>query len=263
MSQTTYPINQDAYLLGQIINSAYKHTEGKVVKGAVPVGRGVTKVVGKDNQVRLPAANQGSLVFSADIVTGNVINLNINGVAITPVTFATDHDTTIAALAVEIASNADVATAVVSAADTDSRTIIITGVDDTVIAITGIAVTSGATQATGTFTQSTADTLYGVAQLSQALEGGLPGTTSVPEYADKSVANIMRRGEIAVYFETAFNPDSDTLYCRFIEGTSTQLIGQFRNTSDSGKAFAVSGNFKVKTTLSAAGIGVLELNKPV
>lgn len=263
MSQTTYPINQDAYLLGQIINTAYKHTEGKICKGVVPVGRGVSKVIGKDDQVRLPASNSGKLVFAGDLVTSNVVDMDINGVAITSVTFATDHATTMVALAVEIASNADVATAVVDPTDTTSRTIIVTGVDNTVIAITGIAVTAGATQTTGTFTADSADTLYGVAQLSQALEGGLPGTTSVPEYADKAVANIMRRGEIAVHFETAFNPDSDTLYCRFVAGSATELIGQFRNDSDSGKAYAVSGNVKVKTTLAAAGLGVLELNKPV
>lgn len=263
MSQTAYSINQNAYLLGQIIDTAYKHTEGKICKAAVPVGRGVAKVIGKDDQIRLPAANQTTLVFDADFVTDNDIDLDINGTSITTVEFDTDHDTTVAALAAEIAGNADVASATVSAADTDSRTIIINGVDNTVINLTNIAVTNGVSQASGTAALGTRDTLYGIAHISQSIEGGLPGTTEVPQYPANGVGNIMRRGSVAVYFETAFNPDSDTLYCRFIADGTGKLIGQFRNDSDSSKAFAVTGNFKVKTTLSAAGIGVIELNKPV
>lgn len=263
MSQTSYNINQGAAILGMLADSGFKHTEGKVAKGAIPVGRGVCKVIGKDDQVRLPAANQGSLVFDADFVTDNDIDLKINGVAITTVEFDTDHDTTVAALATEIASNADVDAAVVDPADTDSRTIVVTGVDETIIEITDVAVTNGASQAGGTWTNGTRDTLYGVAQLTQILESGLPGEDTDPEYADEDVVNVLRRGSIYVTFETAFDPDSDTLYCRFIAGGATELIGQFRNDTDSGKAFAVSGNVQVKSTLTSGGLGIVELNRPV
>ena len=259
MSQTAYNINQNGAVLGMLADSAFKHTESKTAKGAIPVGRGVSKVIGSDTEVRLPAANQGVLVFAGDFVADNDIDLKINGVAITTVEWDTDQDTTLAALATEIQSNADVATAEVTAA----RTITVTGVDETVISITDIVVTNGASQTTGTWTSGTQDALYGIAHLTQVLESGLPGQDTIPTYADKKSVNVLRRGAVHVQFETAFDPDTDTLYCRFIAGGATELIGQFRNDSDSGKALAVSGNFQVKTTLTAAGLGVIEINKPV
>lgn len=259
MSQTTYPIDQNAAVLGMLADSAFKHTDSKIAKGAIPVGRGVSKVVGADDQVRLPAQNNGVLLFAGDFEADNDIDLKINGVSITTVEWDTSQTITLAALATEIQSNADVATAVVSAL----KTITVTGVDGTVIVITDIVVTNGSGQTTGTWTGGTADVLYGIAQLTQILESGLPGEDVIPTYANKDVANILRRGSIYVQFETAFDPDSDTLYCRFIIGGATELIGQFRNDSDSNKAYAVAGNVVAKTTLTAAGLGIVEVNKPV
>ncbi|MCK5609867.1 hypothetical protein KAR91_48795 [Candidatus Pacearchaeota archaeon] len=368
MSQSSYAINQNAAVLGLVADSAFTNTDSKVAKGAIPVGRGVSKVFGISDQVRLPAANQGTLTFDADLITSNVVNLKVNGTAITAVTFATDHATTMALLAVEIAKNVNVDTAVVSAA----RVITATSADEIVITLTEIVVTAGATQAGGVWAFGTHDALYGIARLSQALESGLPsrlttitrgslffdadlitsntidmtvngaaitqvtfatdhattmaliiaqillnanvayaildptdtnnrtiivtavlgvdlliagitvaagasqatgfwtgGTRSAtpvetdPVYPNLDVANILRKGPIWVYFETAFDPDSDTLYCRFITGSTTELIGQFRNDADSAKAFAVAGNIQVKSTLAAAGMGIIEINRPV
>lgn len=259
MSQTGYSINQNAAVLGMLADSAFKHTDSKIAKGAIPVGRGVSKVVGSDDQVRLPAQNNGVLLFDADFVADNDIDLKINGVAITTVEWDTSQAVTLAALATEIEANADVATATVTAL----KTITVTGVDGTVIVITEIVVTNGISQAGGTWTGGSADALYGIAQLTQTLESDLPGEDTIPTYADLDVANILRRGSIWVQFETAFDPDSDTLYCRFVAGGAAELIGQFRNDADSGKAFAVAGNVVPKTTLAAAGLGIVELNKPV
>lgn len=263
MSQLSYPINQNEAVLGMLADSAYKHTDSKIAKGAIPVGSGVAKVFGKDDQARLPAANQGVLLFAGDFITSNVIDLDINGVAITSVTFASDHDTTAELLRVEIEANADVVTCVLDPDDATNKTFIVTGVDETTIAITGILVTLGSTQTTGTFTIGTRDSLYGIAHWTQALEGGLPNVEATPEYADKALVNTLRRGSVWVWFETAFDLDSDTLYCRFIDGGTGKAIGQFRNDADSATAFAVAGNFQVRKTLSAAGLGVIELNKPV
>lgn len=261
--QTSYSNDQNAGMLGMLADSGFKHTDSKIAKTAIPVGRGVTKVVGEDNQVRLPAANQGTIVFDADFVALNTIDLNLNGVAMDTVTYATSHDATAAALAAEIATMDGVASAILDPADTDNRTIIITGDDDTVITVTGIVVALGASQANGTFTAGTRDGLYGISQFSQALESGLPDEDEIVTYPALDVANVLRRGSIYVQFETAFDPDTDTLYCRFIANGATGLIGQFRNDSDSGKAFAVTGNVAVKSTLTAAGLGIIEVNRPV
>ncbi len=56
-----------------------------------------------------------TLTLDADFVTANVTNGTIDGIAITPVPFTTNHDDTMTALAVELALNASIETAVVSA----------------------------------------------------------------------------------------------------------------------------------------------------
>lgn len=369
MSQLVYPRDSAQAILGMVADASFTNTDSKIAKGAIPVGRGVSKVFGSDTQARLPAANRGTLTFDADLVTSNTIDLKVNGVAITQVTFTTDHATTMALVAVEIAKHFQVDTATVTAA----RVITVTSADEIVITLTEIVVAAGASQAGGVWAFTTRDTLYGIARISQALEGGLPNrfpvinrgtlifdadlitsntidmtinavaitqvtfatdhattmgliiaqiaananvasaildpndannrtiivtailgvdlliagitvaagasqatgywtggtrsatpTDTLPEYTNNHVANILRKGPIWVYFETAFDPDSDTLYCRFIAGsTATQLIGQFRNSADSAKAFAVAGNVVVKSTLTAAGMGVIEINRPV
>lgn len=165
MSQTAYNINQNAAMLGMSVDSAYKHDESMIADEDITVGRGVTKVVGEDDQVQLP-------------------DVTDNG-------------------------------------------------------------------------------LYGVALRTQALEGGLPNTTEEPYYPEKSVASIRRCGSIWVWFETSFDPDSDTLYMRAVAGGAGEVPGQFRNDADGGEAVAVTGNVAVKTTLAGAGLGVIEVNKPV
>ena len=259
MSQTSYSINQAAALLGMLGDSASKHTESMVCEEAIPVGRGVSKVIGEDGQIRLPATNQGDLVFDADFVADNDIDMKINSVAITTVEWDTDQATTLAALATEIQSNADVVTAEVTAL----KTITVTGVDGTDIAITEIVVTNGVSQAGGVYTTGTKDTLFGVAHRTQALEGGLPNSDTIPEYPIKSVVNVLRRGNVWVQCETAFNPDTDTLYLRHTVGGATELVGQFRNDSDSGDAVAVAGNVRGRTSLASAGLLLVEINRPV
>jgi len=259
--QTTYSINQSVAMQGALVSDSQPRTiESCLAKEAITVGTGVIKVIGTDDQVRLPASNAGVLTFVADLITANVVNLKVNGSAISPVTFLTDNATTMGLLAVAIAAK----TTYVSSAVVDSAHVItVNGVDDTDVLLTDIVVTSGATQTTGTFAAGTRDVMFGVALRTQALEGGLPGTTTEPVYAAKSVVNVLRQGQAWVYCETAFNPDSDTLYMRWLDGGAGKAIGQLRNTSDSSTCFAVAGNFRVRSTLGAAGLMVLELNKPV
>lgn len=259
--QTNYDINQAVGMLGMLASdTAPRFIEGGIAKEAIGVGSGISKVIGSDDQVRLPAANQGKVTFDADFVASNVINMTVNGTAIAPVTYATSHANTLALVAAAIAA---VTTYVASASATGAREITVNGIDDVDVAITAIVVTLGLSQANGTFTKGTRDKLHGVAMLSQALEGNLPGVDTVPTVPAKSLVNVVRQGKVFVYFETAFNPDTDTLYCRFFDGGAGKAVGQFRNTDDSGTAFAVAGNFAVRSALSGAGIGVLELNRPV
>lgn len=89
-----------------------------------------------------------SIVFAGALVASNVINLNVNGVAMTPVTYDTSNDNTLALIAAQLVT--DFPTVIASAAASGTRTVNIVpvGVSSTVV-ITGIVVTLGSGQTTG------------------------------------------------------------------------------------------------------------------
>lgn len=94
-----------------------------------------------------------TLTFSADLITGNTVNLKINGVSIAAVPFNTSHNQTMTDLATAIQASSLIATASVSA----SRVITITAQNaGQPITISNVAVTGGASQATGTVATTTA-----------------------------------------------------------------------------------------------------------
>lgn len=94
-------------------------------------------------------AQVNTLVFgggSPNLVTGNIINGTVNGVAITPVPFVTNNDTTLTNLAAEIASQLNIASAISDGV----HTITITADAGYPFTLAGFAVTGGATQPTVT-----------------------------------------------------------------------------------------------------------------
>lgn len=262
MSQTAYPINQVAAMLGMLADSRLKHTESMIALEALPIGRGAIVVGNNPDQAQLPEANISTLVFDADFVTSNSIIITVNTVATTATVFATDHDTTAAAVVAKIATLSTVASAILDPADATNRTYIIKVIDAPAVVLE--AVTGGASQATGTATQSLAvSDLFGVVQHSHALEGGLPGSTTPIQYPANGLANILRKGAIYVQMETTFDPDIDTLFIRHAAGGATELVGQFRNDADSGKATTLTSlPIVVRSALSAAGLAILEINLP-
>lgn len=93
-----------------------------------------------------------TITFSGVLVTDNKVTLNADGTAV-DVTFATDHATTMTAIAAAIAADVNVATATV-----DGNTIEITAAEAGVdIEINNVNVTLGATQVTATVTTDTAN----------------------------------------------------------------------------------------------------------
>jgi hypothetical protein len=92
--------------------------------------------------------NYADVEFDGVLITGNVINVTINGTAIAPVTFDTDSLTTIGLIvaAIELAVPGVVAEAV---NETSFR---VYGIGFNALAVTGVLVTLGATQATATVT---------------------------------------------------------------------------------------------------------------
>lgn len=111
-----------------------------------------------------------TLVFDADFVTNNTIDITVNGIAITQVTFLTDHDTTaglvrdaIKAILVPDANSNNVSPdCILDPADANNRTFLIRvkGVD---IVVTE-DVQAGASQATGTVTYQSDQVHVGLAR---------------------------------------------------------------------------------------------------
>jgi len=215
-------------------------------------------VYGANNTLRLPAANQGSLVFAGDLITSNVIDMDVNAVAISSVTFASNHLTTMGLIITELLTSDFVQAAILDSTDTDNRTIIITSVDGIDLAVTSIVVTLGSTQTTGTYTKGSHDTMYGIALQHFGLIADR--TTGIVSYAINDPVNNLRQGACYVYSEVPVL-NGDDVYMRFFVGGFGQKVGQFRNDADSAKAVIVpEAHFKEDTT--AAGPVLLEINLP-
>lgn len=102
-----------------------------------------------------------TLEFDADFVTGNKINMDVDGMPIAEVSFDSDHDTTMIALAAAIQAMDAVLTAEVTA----PREITITAeYEGAELTISGIIVTEGASQPVGSITTITGGYVDGVYQ---------------------------------------------------------------------------------------------------
>lgn len=97
-----------------------------------------------------------TITFSADLITSNVINGSVDGTALSATTFATDHATTMAAIATKIAATAGVSTATVGGSG--NRVITVTAQSAGVpFTLSGFAVTLGASQATVAIVETVAN----------------------------------------------------------------------------------------------------------
>ena len=94
-----------------------------------------------------------TFVLDADLITGNVISVDVNGSTITH-TFATDHLTSMTAFAVKIEAHADVEDATVGGSG--NRTITITSVIDKTVLLENEGITGGASQAGIVITETVA-----------------------------------------------------------------------------------------------------------
>lgn len=93
-----------------------------------------------------------TIVFSADLVASNTINLKVNGTAMTQKTFATDSATTIAAIAAQLVT--DFGTLIdTTTAGSGARTVKVVPIKGNgTVVITNIVVAAGASQATAVVT---------------------------------------------------------------------------------------------------------------
>lgn len=92
-----------------------------------------------------------TVVFAWDLITDNTINMDVNWVAITQVTFTTDHATTMWLIATELETFAEIAS--VTVWWTWNRTLYITPANTDTLLIDSIVVAAWVSQTTWTFSE--------------------------------------------------------------------------------------------------------------
>ena len=257
MSQGAYNVNMDEAFIGMKADSGFDDVISLQATEIISFGLGVVKNIGHDLQCRLPAANEGVLVFDADLVTSNTIDMDVNGVAMTQVTFSGTHAATMALIIIQLELFDDVLSAALDPDDTDNRTLIIKTNDEEDLAITSIVVAAGGSQAGGVFTAGTRDILVGMSLATHAKEQAR--TTGIVQYEDTEPVSVLHEGRGWVYAEEAVTSD-DPVYCRFLANGTGKAPGQFRNDADSGKCLLVS-NAKFVSTASGAGPVKVEFDR--
>ena len=107
-----------------------------------------------DNLYELEGTGQ-TILFDADLVTSNTIDMDVNGVAMTQVTYGTSSTATCAAIASQLVT--DFASVIASTtAGSGARTIKVVPIEsNSSVVITNITVAAGSSQASATLTADT------------------------------------------------------------------------------------------------------------
>lgn len=248
--QTSYSLEMSEAVLGLHADASPRSIASYAAQESIGFGSGV--ILGdSENQVRLPIRNTATILFDADFVTGNTINLDVNGVSISEVAFDTNHATTMAALIAAV----DALDGVSAVAGSGSRDLVVTDPDSDIL-IENIVVAGGGSQADATVTYGDDELFIGVSSHTNTIEG----EDNVAQYAEYDAVNVMTRGRIWVHVEEAVAP-GDPVYVRLYNDGAAKQKGQFRKSQDSVNAMLLSNAswFKGNT---GAGLAVLEINNP-
>jgi hypothetical protein len=225
----------------------------------IPTGLGVSKVIGADYQVQLPFQNIVTVTQSANLSASNSTVVTLNGIALTPVVYATSNAATMGAIATLIASQPGILSAVTAVSNTE---IVITASPG--FAVTATFVTTGGSAVTWASVYSNNVDFYGVSiyiQNQQNLLGvGGNGSAGPSPYVPGMPVSTLRRGRIWVTTETTVTSDSP-VYWRIIPTVSNPQVGGFRGDSDTGNAILISSsNAAWLQGNSAGGLAVLDIN---
>lgn len=249
MSQGAYNINMTEAFEGLLVDSRENTIESHPANGAIPFGYGVVSDPGDANEaVTVPGSDVATIVWDADFVTGNSITVTVNGESTGAVAFDTDHATTVEAVRAAIAGLSTVKEATRTDTGGDDRTIRIETVDDVEIAVTE-SVTGGASQASGTITESTDNIFMGVAVHTHKE----PTNSGSARWEDTESVSVLRQGQIHVPVSVAV-ANLDLAYL-IVTGANA---GKFTNVSSGN--LATGGRFR--STTSGAGIAKIDVNLP-
>lgn len=260
MAQLNYGFLMDIASEGLLADCGFKNCLSPRALNEIPIGRGVAKVVGEDMAVRLPLQNQSTVTLDADLVTSNDIDITLNGTALATIPFNTSHLQTMQDIKAALEAVAEIDTAIISG--TNDRVLTITAEQGEVAVVNSFVVTNGASQATATIVNDTQDSFYGVALRTQNKENlkNATGSDGAAPYDDGDAVSLLTRGRVYVKVENAVDSD-DPVYLRFVPGTSSELVGQFRKDDDGGDAFLVPDSRWIFGA-EAGELAVLEINMP-
>jgi len=174
-------------------------------------------------------------LYSADFSSSNVIALSVNGVAITPITYATDHATTLAALVAAVDALAGVEC--ISSAE---KTLLIRTKGADCVVVTSV---SGGSAVTVTTTTGSGSVFVGVSLFTQKVGG---------TYAIYDSVNVLREGNIWVTCNTA--AEGNMIAYLDIAGADK---GAFTN------AAGTDIGCKFQSNLAATGLALIEVNGQV
>ena len=238
MAQLTYTYFTPVASVGLKVDLCWDYVISCRAFEPIYFGLGVAKVTGVDYQVRLPSQNLTTLVFSADLVASNQIDGLINGVAITPVVYASSHLATMTAIALAIETTDSNVTATVGGSN--NRTITIQADNGYSVDASGWVVTLGASQASIVTSNISNDVFYGIALRQQNKQNVYTpeGSGGPTPYFTNSCVNVETNGLVWVQPETAVSSDGP-VYWRFVDGGVGKARGQFRNDSDGGTAVLI------------------------
>lgn len=258
--QTSYPLYMTVGSAGQLYDLSFNNVFSPVTPlNNIPMGVGVSKVIGQDMQVRLPWVDIVAVTASIPLVTGNSTVVTLNGIALTPVVYATSNAATLTAIAALIAAQPGIATAVSNGTDTITIT-----ADQGLPVLATFVTTGGAGQPVWTSVYSNDNVFYGIAlyiQNKQNLLGPQGSAGGSPYYPGDPVP-VLTRGQVYVTTENTMTSDSP-IYWRITPTVSFPVVGGFRSDSDGGNAILLSSSqIRCIIGASAGGLAVLDINQP-
>lgn len=244
---------QNTAVEGQITNSCNEERQTKAAAETIPFGRFLAHT--SNYKARLPLTNNLVITFSANPTAGDIYNMDVNGVAMSPVTFATSETVTTTAVAAAIQGTVTGITATRTAANE----ITVTTTTATALSIDNIVVAGGsAPTATKVYTSTDGTKAIGIS-VRVPKANDTDGTAS---YKAGDAVEVSQEDEMAVVCETSFNPESD-IYIRVVEGSgASQKRGMIRTSAGSPVVAVAFTKGKIRNEGSAGQIALIKLNLP-
>lgn len=244
----------DPAFAGQVATLEDSNIKSRSAEQIIEFGEAV--VVGKTagSTVKKIKKSKVSITYSADFVASNSIPLTVNGVAITPIVYATSHSATFSALISAI----DALDGINAVAGTGREILINTENHLQNITLSDYAVSGGASQPTTTIAYSSNDTFEGVATIrhNQPITVG-----GADKYQEFDSVNVLTKGVVWVKTVSSVSY-GDSVYV-YNDKANPNNQGQFTNSSSGN--LAVSGAkfvSAVSGSLSTPALAKIELNLP-